>query len=85
MGYQPTPDDILFIQKVMGCLKIDGVWIRKTEDINKALDEYRFNDAASNIYQFIWHEFCDWYLELTKLALYREGARRDGNSPSERF
>ncbi len=36
------------------------------DDINSALEEYRFNDAASSIYQFIWHEFCDWYLEMAK-------------------
>jgi valyl-tRNA synthetase len=36
------------------------------KDINTALDDYRFNDAANSIYQFIWHEFCDWYLEMAK-------------------
>jgi valyl-tRNA synthetase len=36
------------------------------DNIHKALDEYRFNDAASDIYQFIWHEFCDWYIEIAK-------------------
>jgi valyl-tRNA synthetase len=36
------------------------------ESMNNALDEYRFNDAASEIYQFIWHEFCDWYIEIAK-------------------
>lgn len=36
------------------------------EDMNGALEEYRFNDAASSIYQFIWHEFCDWYIEMAK-------------------
>jgi valyl-tRNA synthetase len=33
----------------------------------EALTEYRFNDAAGELYQFFWHEFCDWYLEVTKL------------------
>jgi valyl-tRNA synthetase len=35
----------------------------------QALEEYRFNDAASELYQFFWHEFCDWYLEITKLRI----------------
>jgi len=39
-------------------------------DVTRYLDEYRFNDAAGRIYQFIWHEFCDWYLELIKPMLY---------------
>jgi valyl-tRNA synthetase len=36
----------------------------------KALDEYRFNEAANEIYQFTWTELCDWYLELSKGTLY---------------
>ncbi len=39
-------------------------------DVERALEEYRFNDAASALYQFIWHELCDWYLELVKPVLY---------------
>jgi len=45
-------------------------------DVGKALDEYRFNDAAGRIYQFIWHELCDWYLELIKPALYDKQSRQ---------
>jgi valyl-tRNA synthetase len=41
--------------------------IRET---GQALDDYRFNDAAAMLYQFVWHEFCDWYLEAIKPALY---------------
>lgn len=37
--------------------------------LNKALDNYRFSDAAQILYQFFWHEFCDWYLELAKLKI----------------
>jgi valyl-tRNA synthetase len=33
------------------------------------LDAYRFNDCANVLYQFTWHEFCDWYIEMSKLAL----------------
>ncbi|MCX8026819.1 MAG: valine--tRNA ligase [Thermodesulfovibrionales bacterium] len=41
-----------------------------SEDVDKALRSYRFNDAANAIYQFVWHEFCDWYIELIKPDLY---------------
>jgi valyl-tRNA synthetase len=40
------------------------------EEVRKGLDEYHFNDAASANYQFIWHEFCDWYLEWIKADLF---------------
>jgi valyl-tRNA synthetase len=36
------------------------------EDVTQALEGYRFNDAASALYQFTWHEYCDWYLEIVK-------------------
>ncbi|HWR88886.1 MAG TPA: class I tRNA ligase family protein, partial [Dissulfurispiraceae bacterium] len=44
------------------------------EAVNRHLGEYRFNEAAGSIYQFIWHEFCDWYIEITKPLLYSEEA-----------
>jgi valyl-tRNA synthetase len=34
-----------------------------------ALEAFRFNDAAGTVYHFVWHELCDWYIELTKEAL----------------
>lgn len=34
----------------------------------ESLGAYRFNEAASILYDFIWHKYCDWYLELSKLA-----------------
>ena len=42
-----------------------------TSAVRDALKQYRFNDAASALYQFIWHELADWYLEIAKLSLYR--------------
>lgn len=35
----------------------------------QALDQYRFDIAATTLYEFIWNQFCDWYLELTKPVL----------------
>lgn len=42
------------------------------ESVDNALTEYRFNDAVTGVYQFIWHEFCDWYIEMTKIELSNE-------------
>jgi valyl-tRNA synthetase len=40
------------------------------KETNAALADYKFNDAASTLYSFTWHEFCDWYIELVKDDLY---------------
>ena len=37
-----------------------------TKEVRQHLDEYRFNDAATVLYRFIWNEFCDWGIELSK-------------------
>jgi valyl-tRNA synthetase len=36
----------------------------------KNLKDYRFDEAAKNAYQFVWHSYCDWYLELSKTILF---------------
>jgi valyl-tRNA synthetase len=43
-------------------------------EVNESLQEYRFNDAAGLLYRFVWHEFCDWYLEMVKPGLYSDDA-----------
>ena len=45
-------------------------------EVNKALESFRFNDAASAIYKFIWNEFCDWYIELSKSSLLSDGENK---------
>ena len=42
------------------------------KEVNHALEEFKFNDAASAIYKFIWNEYCDWFIELSKPHLYGE-------------
>ena len=37
--------------------------------VNESLENYRFDEAASTIYQFFWGSFCDWYLEIVKIRL----------------
>ena len=40
--------------------------------IEKNLEDYRFDEAAKNAYQFAWHSYCDWYLELSKTILFSD-------------
>ncbi len=42
-------------------------------EVTQAIDAYEFNNAALIVYQFIWHEFCDWYIELAKDPLKTGG------------
>jgi valyl-tRNA synthetase len=44
--------------------------------IEKALSSYRFDELCHILYHFIWHEFCDWYLEMSKVVLW-------GDDPEE--
>ncbi len=53
-------------------------WIRDrlgqtTRAVRENLDAYRFDLAAQAIYEFVWHEYCDWYLELSKPVLQDAG------------
>jgi len=41
--------------------------------VNRHLEDYDFAEAAGAIYEFVWSEFCDWYLEIAKADLYAEG------------
>jgi valyl-tRNA synthetase len=45
-------------------------------EVTQAIDAYEFNNAALLVYQFIWHEFCDWYIELAKDPLKAGGERQ---------
>jgi len=57
-----------------GDLALADRWVRSRlagtiRDAREAVEAYRFNDYANILYQFVWHEFCDWYIEMSKLAL----------------
>jgi len=63
--------------KAEGNLKLSLAdrWIRTKlqyaiRDFRAAVDSYRFDQAAGVIYEFLWNQFCDWYLELTKPVLW---------------
>ncbi|SHE56598.1 valyl-tRNA synthetase [Desulfacinum infernum DSM 9756] len=40
------------------------------QEVEEALENYHFNQYAQSLYQFFWHEYCDWYLEMIKPDLY---------------
>ncbi len=68
-------------------LDIGSRWILSrlsatTEEVNRFLEEYRFNDAAGSLYQFIWHELCDWYIEMAKPVLYAESGGQTHGLPA---
>ncbi|MFT5580296.1 MAG: valyl-tRNA synthetase [Paraglaciecola psychrophila] len=43
-------------------------------EVAKSLDQYRFDLASQSLYEFIWNEYCDWYLELSKPVLWDDNA-----------
>ena len=45
---------------------------RAVREERSALESYRYNDAASTLYEYFWNQFCDWYVEATKLS-FRNG------------
>jgi len=54
--------------------RVEDLWISASLDytayeVNRALESYRFDNAASLIYRFFWTDFCDWYLEMAKIRL----------------
>ena len=69
------PDLCVFYQKSK--LELKERWIlsrlyNTLKKVSSSLDNYRINDAAKIIYEFFWHEFCDWYLEFAKPTMDHE-------------
>jgi len=57
--------------------KLQGTIVRVT----KALDNMLFNDAATALYDFLWHDFCDWYIEVAKIQLVQGSGLGVGGQP----
>ena len=49
---------------------------RVLKDVNKAFEEYRLDLATKALHEFIWYEFCDWYIEFCKISLTQEHVDR---------
>ncbi|WP_297007884.1 class I tRNA ligase family protein, partial [Thalassospira sp. UBA6510] len=62
-GFDPSK-----VKSVLGRW-IVGKTVEAAKSVGTGIETYRFNDAASSAYQFVWGSFCDWYLELAKPVL----------------
>jgi valyl-tRNA synthetase len=62
-GYDP-----LAARLTVNCW-ISGEAARTEAEVRKAIEDYKFNEAAATLYHFVWNIFCDWYLELVKPIL----------------
>jgi valyl-tRNA synthetase len=70
--FRPEPDPATLEPR------IEDRWIFSrlnscAEQVNRAIETYRYHEAAQVLWQFFWHEFCDWYVELKKLR-FQEGS-----------
>ena len=45
-------------------------------NVNRELNNYRFNEAAKVIYEFTWNDYCDWYVEIAKIRLYGDDPKK---------
>ena len=60
--------DIKMIQKPIN-LWIINLLYKTADNVSSEIESYRFNEAANSAYHFVWHNFCDWYLEIVKPVL----------------
>ena len=60
--------DIKMIQKPIS-LWIINLLYKTADNVSSEIESYRFNEAANSAYHFVWHNFCDWYLEIVKPVL----------------
>lgn len=69
-----VPENFVYDPKNISRTHFANEWILSELSITidktkRALDEMKFNEVADTLYQFTWNEFCDWYLEFTKLPI----------------
>ncbi|HSA58389.1 MAG TPA: valine--tRNA ligase [bacterium] len=68
-GYEPLQDVLSYSPYDHWII----VKLSETADIvSKAIENYEFDVAAKSVYQFFWHDFCDWYLEFSKITLTKQ-------------
>ncbi len=68
------PDEKVLDEKVLEGANRNDRWIMSAvneliRDVDKGLGGFKFSESAKLLHEFIWHSFCDWYLEMAKLRL----------------
>ena len=86
-SFERTLTDLVAGDRVRSHLALSERWIlsrlqNTIQEVDVALEEYRFSEAANVLYHFVWGAFCDWYIELAKPALYGEESQSDGGRRS---
>ncbi|MBI2952717.1 MAG: valine--tRNA ligase [Chloroflexi bacterium] len=75
------PDGVGDFQPDEGDYQLADKWIisrcsRVVADATNLLEQFQFGEAGRIIYEFLWNEFCDWYIEISKIVLYGKGSDR---------
>ncbi len=72
-GWQPAHADIANVNDVIGepNSSLEDAWMFAklntcAATVNRALEQHRYHEAMQTLWDFTWHEFCDWYLEVKK-------------------
>ncbi len=74
-GTAPAPVELSSVKALSNAWILHRLELLK-KDVTRAFEDYRFNDVAQGAYKFLWSEFCDWYLELSKPDM-QDPARAD--------
>ena len=65
--FRPTSDNLTLMDRWI-ISRVNGL----TREVNRALEDFRYDEAAGALYHFLWHQFCDWYIEAVKPNLVGE-------------
>ncbi|WP_448583350.1 class I tRNA ligase family protein [Thermocrinis sp.] len=82
-------EDLLSKMPYMAPPRWEDLWIltllnETIQKVNKALEEYEFSLACQSLYDFVWSEFCDWYIEMSKLRLYAKAQSEEEKEKVEK-